>query len=263
MYWFEFNGVRSDVMQTYITKRPSINPPTEELTTHRIAGRDGVLVSARYLAPVEIEIELNFRSAIDEFEKDRIAISAWLSGSGRLILGDDDGAFYKVQSVQINSMERTVRRIGRFHAIFTAEPYRYLFEGLEPFTMNSDLNVIYNPTNLIAHPVYTIQHADTIIGQTVYYNRAAGYEHVPSGMFGYTVGEVGPHAPETLTIDTERQVFYGSDGSNYTYSYQKRRGTVWDMAFEHAYITPGINEIVKPYKNMSEWIIVPNWRTNI
>lgn len=192
MFQIEFSGHSGWEYFLLPVRRPSIPAPEERIEEVTVPGRDGILtISEGLYEPIVIPVEMNFMAPPDEWAGVYRKAKKWLSGSGKLRLSDDPGYFYRVLFCKITSTERTSRKIGRFTAEFTCDPYIYSDEGEKEVQVSGD---IYNP-GAICHPVYRIT------GEGLCTLTVNGYE------FTANVGQ-------EIIIDSDRQISYKNDGQS-------------------------------------------------
>lgn len=153
MYHFLFNDIRCLDMGVLAVRRPSIPSPQEDWLEHKIPGRDGVIMDKiKRLAPIDVEIQLNFMTDPDKFAEQFRRVKRWLSGPGKLQFSDDLNWFYKVYRVNCSEIERGSRRIGTFSAVFRCDPYVYSEIGDKYMSASDCLNNTFNE----CHPIYHV-----------------------------------------------------------------------------------------------------------
>ena len=155
-YYLVFNNESSDAININIAKRPSIPTPKRRYRETEVDGRDGKLYEdLGTYEDIEIPIECNFLSlSPEEFNFDYRRVKRWLKSikDNKLKFSDDLSYFYVVNKVVIDTPERIIKRLGKFNAVFTCEPYLYLEEGKIPIPLQ---NSIYNYYE-ISKPIYSI-----------------------------------------------------------------------------------------------------------
>ena len=229
MYDIEYKGLTGRELGILITDRPAIPTPQEEVETFQVAGRDGVLTGDRYLNPVEIPISFIFRERPSRWAERCRKIRRWLSGSGELIFSDDREYFRKVLFVQISGEERELKKIGRFEAEFTADPYLYRVDGKEEYAI-TDRRILNNEYEE-SHPVWILTGSGS---QTLTVNGNTA-----------TITVQG-----TTLIDTDRMI-------TYTLSDMVLRNTRLSGDYEDLYLVPGVNTISASGSGTK---VIPNWR---
>ena len=230
MYNIEYRGETCSMHGVYIMQRPAIPSPAEEVETFRVAGRDGILTGDRYLYPIELYIDMNFREERSLWDDRFRDIKRWLSGSGDLIRSDDKEYFLKVYNVQIEESERIIKKYGKFTAHFTCDPYMYRIDGRKEYAIN-DPRILKNPYE-VCHPVYIVTGSGTRT-LTVNGNSAS-----------LTVNG-------TTIVDTERMI-------TYTQSDHTLRNTRLTGDYEDLYLIEGANTISASASGVT---IIPNWRS--
>lgn len=210
-------------------RRPSIPAPERRVTKTEIEGRDGVMIEdGETWGPIVIPVELNFMAPPERWGEVYRDAKKWLlKDTGNLQFADDPHYFYKVLSCQITDSERTSRKIGKFTAEFTCDPYTYMVSGLQEMDPDEE---IFNYGE-VSHPVYKITGNGsctlTVNGKTM----------------KATVGQ-------NLTIDTDLMIAYREDG-------EMKNATVTGN-YEDLYLQEGDNEVsITAGFGLK---IVPNWR---
>lgn len=209
-------------------RRPDIPAPERRLEEIEIEGRDGVLVEDKETwEPIVIPVEFNFMGRPEDWAGIYRGARKWLlKGEGRLQFSDDRDYFYKVLYCRIADSERTSRKIGKFTAEFTCDPYTYMMSGLQELPPGVIFN--YGETS---KPIYKITgNGDctlTVNGKTV----------------KATVGQ-------NITIDTELMIAYREDG--------EIKNTSITGAYEDLFLLEGNNEV--GISESFDLRIIPNWR---
>lgn len=210
-------------------RRPSIPAPERRLKETVIPGRSGVLIEDEGTwEPITIPIEFNFMGKPEEWGSIYRNAKKWLlSGVGHLRFSDDWNYFYKVLVCKITDTERVSKKIGKFNAEFTCDPYTYMISGLQEIPLGEE---IFNYGE-ISCPVYKITgNGDCTL--TVNGNNMKA-----------VVGQ-------NLTIDTDLMVTHRLDGT-------LQNGKVTGK-YEDLYLQEGENQvsITKGF----DLKIIPNWR---
>lgn len=228
MYSIEYRGETNLQHGIYITKRPAVPAAVEEVKTYKVAGRDGILTGDRYLRPLSLKVEMNFKAAPDMWADKFREIKAWLSESGRLIQSDDPDWFFKVLYVQVQNEERKIKRLGKFNVVFTCDPYMYRIDGTIPYAIDA-ARITYNEYEE-CHPSYIL---------------------TGSGTRGLTVNgnQVTIEVNGTTIVDTDRMI-------TYTQNDLKLRNTRLSGDYEDLYLKKGENTI-----SGDDVTIIPNWRS--
>ena len=229
MFHLTYDGDLDQSHKVFVTERPSVPAPEEDLEEIEIPGMDGVLIERknRY-KPITIPVTFNFYQEPDEWMEIYRDVKKWLAGSGWLIFSDDPDYEYKVLYAKIGTTERTIKRKGRLEVDFVCDPYMYVIAGQEAEEFaGSSLENDYD----VSHPIYTIT------GQ---------------GSCTLTVndGSVTAYAVTQLTIDTDRMIAYNADGE------VANADTSGD--YEDLYLQEGANTI--SITDGFGLTIQPNWR---
>ncbi len=230
MYNIEYRGETCIEHGVYITQRPAIPSPVEEVETFKVAGRDGILIGDRYLSPIELYIEMNFKERRDRWAARYREIKKWLSRSGNLIQKDDKEYFLKVFYVQLEEEERIIKKYGKFRAHFICDPYMYRVDGLEEYAIN-DPRILDNPYE-ICHPTYIVTGSGT---RTLTVNGKTATLTVNG----------------TTIVDTDRMI-------TYTQADHTLRNTRLTGDYEDLYLQEGENALSASASGVT---IIPNWRS--
>lgn len=228
MYNISFKGTNCSGFGIIPERRPSVPAPEIRVTETEIPGRDGVLVETDgCFGTITIPVEFNYLVPPDKWMDAFRKAKRWLTGTGWLVLGDDQEYMYKVLYVKITDAERTSRRLGKFTAEFTCDPYSYLVSGQQEHSVT---DVLYNPY-MLSHPVYKIT-GEGVCTLTVNGNTMSA-----------NVGQ-------NITIDTELMIAYREDGT--------MQNTEVTGDYEKLYLQEGENTIT--VTSGFEVTVQPNWR---
>lgn len=229
MYNLSFKGENCAQYSIIPVRRPSVPAPEIRVDETEIPGMDGTLteIDGTY-ENIVIPVEFNFLVSPDQWMDAYRKAKRWLTGTGELILGDDQEYYYKVLFCNITSTERTSRRLGNFEVEFTCFPYAFLVSGKNEYSVSE---VEHNPY-MTSHPIYKITGSGscdlTVNGNTM----------------DITVNQ-------DITIDTDRMIAYNSEMTN--------QSTLISGYYEDLYLQEGQNEIsITSGFNLT---VIPNWRT--
>ena len=228
MYDIEFAGITGRAAGVKVTQRPAVPSPRRRYNSTIVPGRAGSLIELDEYEDIEIPVKMNFVTSPEVWGTQFRNVKKWLLGkSGRLVLSDDPGCFYRVKMVAINDTEREVREGGTFTAIFLCDPYTYMAEGREEQNMES---ASYNPYETSC-PIY----------------RIAG-----EGVCTLTVNgkSMTANVGQNITIDTGLMIAYREDGTI--------QNTEVKGDYEDLYLQEGENEI--QITDGFALSIIPNWR---
>ena len=152
--YFIWNGVDSRDMGVVVVKYPAIVLPTERAETVSIPGRPGFLTRTEgsgiydgYLKTIEIG---NRRWA------DARAISAWLRGSGTLILGSEPDYAYEARVLKEASIDRVFGGVYSGTVAFMVQPGKAQVPPESDIVITGASATIYNPGDLPARPIYRL-----------------------------------------------------------------------------------------------------------
>lgn len=149
-YFIIYNDKTNLDVNLLIASKPYKPSPVMEYEEIKVPGGKTLYREKGY-NDIEIPILFNFMSKYS-WDKDFRIIKEWLLSkvNSKLKFSDDLEVFYRVNKVTIDTPERSIKKIGKFNAIFTCEPYVYIDEnerGLSSFLCNN---------YLISKPVYRI-----------------------------------------------------------------------------------------------------------
>ena len=142
--WFSFAGITSTTKGVYVQDFPPATLPEERAEFVDIPGRSGsltVLEGAAVYDDIILTINCYVR---DMTQLD--AISAWLRGSGALVLGNMPDRYYVARCVNQIEVAKLLRASGHrtFAAVFRCQPYRYAYPAPAPLTYLPLVNKITN-----------------------------------------------------------------------------------------------------------------------
>ena len=228
MYDIMYNGDTCSKYGIIPVRRPSVPAPEIRVTETEIPGMDGVLIeNDNTYAPITIPVEFNFLVPEDKWMDAYRKAKRWLTGSGWLMLGDDQEYMYKVYYCRITDTERTSRRLGNFTAEFVCHPYAFVVDGQQEYDAS---DVKYNPY-MVSHPIYIISGSGactlTVNGKTM----------------TATVNQ-------QITIDTDRMIAYNAQMVN--------QSSLLTGDYEDLYLQEGDNTITVSTGFTLK--IIPNWR---
>lgn len=226
-----YNGQMNTEFNVSVRYRPNMPTPAREYETIKVEGRDGELYEDKgTYADIEIGIDFNFKAEPDEWQERFRKIKKWLYGESdrRLIMSDDREYFYNVKRVQIETAERVIKRIGRFTAKFTCEPYAYLAAGNTIMQLESKLVNQFET----AYPTYYIY----------------GSGEIELTVNGNTVTAV---VDGSLTIDTKLGLCYNAG--------KAIENTALSGDYDNLTLPEGTNTF--EYTAGFEVRIKPNWRS--
>ena len=221
-YVLEYNNHISSDFNVMLYSYEVYSGGENKRQTTAVAGRIGELVSSpTYKSNLNIEVTFSvfkpFKPKIDQLKQ-------WLGGSGNLSFSDQAECFYKVITIDWGSIEREIRKYGRFTVRFTCIPYKFRKDGQIEYS-----SISQNPY-AEARPIYKITGEGkctlTVNGRTMTAN----------------VGQ-------NLTIDTELMIAYRED--------KTLQNTAVTGDYEELYLIPGDNVI--NITDGFELKIIPNW----
>lgn len=209
-------------------RRPSVPAPEMRVTETEIPGMDGVLIETDHTySPITIPVEMNFLVPENKWMETFRTAKRWLTGSGWLMLGDDQEYMYKVYYCRIADTERTSWKLGKFTAEFMCDPYSYAVIGQEEYDYE---DVLDNPY-MTSHPIYKIN---------------------GSGACTLTVNgnQMTATVNQEIIIDTDRMIAYNAAGTN--------QSNLVSGNYEDLYLLEGTNTI--SITSGFQLTVQPNWR---
>lgn len=223
-YFIVYNDKTNLDINLLVATRPSKPSPIMEYEEIKVPGGKTLYKKIGY-RDIDIPVSFNFVSKYS-WDEDFRLIKKWLLSkvNNKLKFSDDLEVYYKVNKVTIDTPERLMKKIGKFNATFTCEPYVYIDEDeIELSTL------IYN-NYLIAKPIYRI---------------------VGEGYLTLTINNkvIKANIGQELIIDTDKGLCY-------------RQGIVNNVAlegkYEDMYLLEGENNF--SWTNGFKIYILPNWR---
>ena len=124
--WFAFNDITSTDMGLRVTWLPDVQIAEARGKAVEIPGRDGDLwLADNSFKPVTMRIEFEIGSTANTN-----AITAWLTGSGSLILSNFSDYYWKARIVKPFNLNNGIFLAGHFRTTveFVCQPFRYLLD---------------------------------------------------------------------------------------------------------------------------------------
>lgn len=128
----KFKSVSSKTKGLTITAPPLVTQSDILGDVNTIPGRDGsVFGTDTYQgdAVIKVTFALVGTQTPTDFQEKLRAIRAWLSGRGKLVIGDSEDSYYEVKKVKIITNNRVVVNYGVLEVEFTIYPYEFLNSG--------------------------------------------------------------------------------------------------------------------------------------
>ena len=223
-YFIIYNEKTNLDVNLLVATRPSKPSPVMQYEEVKVPGGKTLYREKGY-GDIDIPVSFNFVSR-NTWDKDFRIMKSWLLSkvNNKLKFSDDLEVFYKVNKVTIDTPERVMRKIGRFTAIFTCEPYIYIDENERELGKQ-----LYN-NYLLSKPIYRI------VGE--------GYLtlNINNKVIKANIGQ-------ELIIDTDKGLCY-------------RNGIVNNVALEGKYEDLYLQEGENTFSWTSGFkiYITPNWR---
>lgn len=159
---FSFAGVSSSVYGVYVQNFPPIITGEERVRFELVPGRSGsltILEGENVYDDIILPIECFVRDLtyLDN-------ITAWLHGSGDLILGNDTTRYYKAHCINQLELKKVLRVTAyrAFTAVFRCKPYRYVYPVPATVEYTSSPGSITNPGTADAEPTIIVTGAGDI-----------------------------------------------------------------------------------------------------
>jgi predicted phage tail component-like protein len=223
-YFVLYNDKTNLDVNLLVPTRPSKPSPVMQYEEVKVPGGKTLYREKGY-GDIDIPVSFNFMSKYS-WDKDFRIMKSWLLSkvNNKLKFSDDLEVFYKVNKVTIDTPERVMKKIGRFTAIFTCEPYIYIDENERELE-----SVLYNDY-LITRPIYRI---------------------VGEGYLTLTINNktIKANVGQELIIDTDKGLCY-------------RNGIVNNVALQGRYEDLFLQEGENTFSWTSGFkiYITPNWR---
>lgn len=128
----KFRGVSSTAHPLTITTPPTVTHSEIYGDVNTIPGRDGSLYGSDTYqgdATIKVTFALKASQTVTDFQTKMRAIRAWLTGRGKLIIGDSSDSYYEVKKVRIITDDRITLNLGILEVEFTIYPYEFLDSG--------------------------------------------------------------------------------------------------------------------------------------
>lgn len=152
--WFQFRGIKNTEMNVQMLSMPTRPHPARKGELIDVPARDGKLFIDEYTYD-RILVSLQC-VAVDNDNIDEI--SAWLSGDGDLVFGDEPERAYRARiTKEFARSNRTPRLRGQeFMLTFDCEPFRYESNPVSPITISSTATPITNPGTIESLPLIRV-----------------------------------------------------------------------------------------------------------
>ena len=252
--WFSFNGVSCKDYSVRMLAPPTRPHPARKGEFKDVPGIDGRLwQDAGGYEPITVSVPC---VAEDNLNIDDISI--WLSGSGKLIFGDEPSRAYhaRITAEFARSNLYGVMRGQEFTVAFDCEPHRY---SANPSKLGYSENVnpgfaiplafdVYNPGTDIAYPLIMIKGEGTCTIQV----RPQTSEGIPQlNMQFITVEDLEPGVP--VYLDCAARIAYRGEENKPMYMYNHKTSGDW-LHF------PIGKSVVQRTENVTAIEITPRWR---
>lgn len=222
-YFILYNDKTNIDVNLLVATRPSKPSPEMEYEEVKVPGGKTLYREKGY-KDIEIPVSFNFLSK-NTWDKDFRIIKQWLlsKGNNKLKFIDDLEVYYKVNKVTIDTPERVMKKLGKFDATFTCDPYVYIDEE------ERELSTLLYNNYLPSRPIYRI---------------------VGEGYLTLTINNktIKANVGQELIIDTDKGLCY-------------RDGIVNNVALEgrykDMYLLEGKNTF--SWTNGFKIYITPNW----
>lgn len=233
--WFSFKGVKNDEFDVRMVAMPTRPHPARKGELIDVPGADGKLwidADAYDRILVTLKVVTAGNDNID-------AVSAWLSGAGKLIFGDEPERAYNARiTKEFNRTNQNARLRGQtFTITFDCEPYRYESSPAEAFTISESPGQIANPGTVASKPLIKVN--GTGSGNLMIGSETMLFE----GLTG------------SIYIDCDAKIAYTGEGT----ADDPRLMATQNVTGEWIEIAPG-NQYVSFTGGISSVEILPRWR---
>ena len=124
----QYNDDTGKHFGVFLYDYPEISQAKHNYITYSVPGRNGELIGTTdYLS--NITIRCTFSVLHRKLMSKMRDLKRWLSGTGQLKFSDTADGFYEVLKVNHESLERELRKYGRFTVAFTCYPYEFACNG--------------------------------------------------------------------------------------------------------------------------------------
>jgi phage-related protein len=140
--WFSFAGVTSTAKGVYVQDFPPATLPEERAEFVDIPGRSGSLTVLEGDAVYD-DIILTINCYVRDLSQ-LDAISAWLRGSGELVLGNMPDRYYVARCVNQIEIAKLLRASGHrtFAVVFRCQPYRYIYPPVAAYALDATIKTV-------------------------------------------------------------------------------------------------------------------------
>ena len=223
-----YKSVTSSTKGLIVTAPPLVTHSEIYGDVNTIPGRDGSVFGIdTYQGDAVIKVTFALvasSSTTSDFQTKMRAIRSWLTGRGKLSIGDTTDSFYEVKKVKIITDNRVILNYGTLEVEFTVYPYEFLTTG--------DTGVTSFPlTNnaMESKPLYKI--VGTGSGTLTVNGHTMSYE-----------------VDGTLYIDTRRMIAYDANNAN--------KNSKVSGDYEGLYLNSGSNTISASAGTLT---VYPKW----
>jgi phage-related protein len=140
--WFSFAGVTSTAKGVYVQDFPPATLPEERAEFVDVPGRSGSLTVLEGDAVYD-DIILTINCYVRDLSQ-LDAISAWLRGSGELVLGNMPDRYYVARCVNQIEIAKLLRASGHrtFAVVFRCQPYRYIYPPVAAYALDATIKTV-------------------------------------------------------------------------------------------------------------------------
>ena len=223
-YSLKYNEYTDRDFEVFLYDYEVLTPSNEGYTEQTVIGRRGTLITNQKSFE-SVKIQCTFSVIHCRLKEKLRQIRRWLKGTGRLTFSDEPEFYYEVQKILYDSIERQIRKYGRFTVTFICYPYEFALDGDRSLKRYDLITNIYDE----ALPEYYIE------GEGVCYLRVNDTQ-------------VRINVAQNVTIDTRRLICFRKDGTwvntDMTGDYT---GLVLKTGTNHIDITKGFQLKVYPH----------------
>lgn len=156
---FIWNGISSNDMNIVVSELPPISKPEEKVEKITIPGRSGYLTVcdgaySSYLKSVEFHI-IHEKENLDRVKR-------WLSGSGKVIFGNEPDKFYYARIINQIDLNQVIPILHKAIVIFDCQPFGYLHEGEKTISL-TEPTTLFNMGNIDSEPYLKVYAEGDII----------------------------------------------------------------------------------------------------
>jgi phage-related protein len=157
MSWFSYKNIHSDSMGLIVDTYPPISRPERRIETIKVPGRHGELTLQTGPAVYEAYVR-EIRCVIPP-DADVPALTAWLTGRGDLIVGNEPDYVYDARAVSEIYFEKIIRERNwrEVDIAFLCQPLKRLVTTEADIVLTSSGGTVINPGHVESRPLIKVE----------------------------------------------------------------------------------------------------------